>query len=61
MIDLQECLSVKSAEDKTKKPHSFEVATPEATYYLKGKCVIIIYVFYLAYLPIHSYQREGEG
>lgn len=34
MIDLKDCLTVKSAEDKTGKPHSFEVATPEQTYYM---------------------------
>lgn len=33
-IDLAECLTVKSAEDKTGKPFSFEVATPDATYYM---------------------------
>jgi hypothetical protein len=34
LIDLKDCLTVKSAEDKTGKPHSFEVATPEQTYYM---------------------------
>mmetsp|Transcript_35016 Transcript_35016/g.97749 ORF Transcript_35016/g.97749 Transcript_35016/m.97749 type:complete len:136 (-) Transcript_35016:33-440(-) len=33
-IDLRDCLTVKSAEEKTDKRHSFEVATPEATYYM---------------------------
>ena len=33
-IDLAACLTVKSAEDKTDKRNSFEVATPEATYYM---------------------------
>ena len=33
-IDLKDCLTVKSAEDKTKKKYSFEVATPDSTYYL---------------------------
>lgn len=34
VIDLKDCLTVKSAEDQTGKPNSFEVATPEATYYM---------------------------
>lgn len=34
VIDLKDCLTVKSAEDKTGKAHSFEVATPEQTYYM---------------------------
>ena len=33
-IDLKDCLTVKSAEEKTKKKYSFEVATPESTYYM---------------------------
>lgn len=33
-MDLKDCLTVKSAEDKTGKPHSFEVATPEQTFYM---------------------------
>lgn len=33
-IDLRDCLTVKSAEEKTDKRHSFEVATPEATFYM---------------------------
>lgn len=33
-IDLQECLTVKSADDKVNKMHCFEVATPDATYYM---------------------------
>ena len=34
VIDLSECLTVKSAEEKTNKKYCFEVATPEATYYM---------------------------
>ena len=34
IIDLKDCLTVKSAEEKSGKPHSFEVATPEHTYYM---------------------------
>ena len=34
VIDLSECLTVKSAEEKTSKKHSVEVATPDATYYM---------------------------
>lgn len=34
MIDLQGCLTVKSAEEKTGKAHSFEVSTPDQTFYL---------------------------
>ena len=34
MIDLSECLTVKSAEEKTNKPYCFEVATPESTFYM---------------------------
>jgi hypothetical protein len=34
VIDLKDCLTVKSAEEKSGKPHSFEVATPEHTYYM---------------------------
>lgn len=33
-INLRECLTVKSAEDKTNKKHSFEVATPSETFFL---------------------------
>ena len=31
---MSECLTVKSAEEKTDRRHSFEVATPEQTYYM---------------------------
>lgn len=34
LIDLKDCLTVKSAEEKCGKAHSFEVATPEHTYYM---------------------------
>lgn len=34
MIDLSECLTVKSAEEKTNKRYCFEVATPESTFYM---------------------------
>jgi hypothetical protein len=34
VINLRDCLTVKSAEDKTGKKHSFEVATPEQTYFM---------------------------
>eukprot|EP00753_Platysulcus_tardus_P008217 PLAT15819.1.p1 GENE.PLAT15819.1~~PLAT15819.1.p1 ORF type:complete len:129 (+),score=42.09 PLAT15819.1:38-388(+) len=34
MVDLSQCLTVKSADVKTRKKHSFEVATPVATYYM---------------------------
>ncbi len=33
-IDLSECLTVKSADEKTEKPHSFEVATPDQVFYM---------------------------
>eukprot|EP00941_MAST-03F_sp_MAST-3F-sp1_P004024 g4024.t1 len=33
-VDLHDCLTVKSAEEKTNKRHCFEVATPESTYYM---------------------------
>ena len=33
-IDLSECLTVKSAEERTSKKHCFEVATPDATYFM---------------------------
>lgn len=34
MIDLKDCLTVKSADEKTGKAHSFEVATPEQVYFM---------------------------
>lgn len=34
VIDLKDCLTVKSADEKTGKPHSFEVATPEQVYFM---------------------------
>ena len=34
VIDLSECLTVKSAEEKTNKLNCFEVATPDATYFM---------------------------
>ena len=37
MIDLSECLTVKSAEDKTNMRFCFEVATPESTYYMHAE------------------------
>jgi len=33
-IDLKDCLTVKSAEDKTNKRNSFEVATPQEIFFL---------------------------
>ncbi len=37
VIDLKYCLTVKSAEDKTNKPNSFQVATPQESYFLCAK------------------------
>ncbi|RHY32027.1 hypothetical protein DYB32_002952 [Aphanomyces invadans] len=37
VIDLSECLTVKSAEEKTNKRYCFEVATPESTYYMHAE------------------------
>lgn len=34
MIDLAQCTTVKSADLKSKKRHSFEISTPEITYLL---------------------------
>ena len=34
VIDLKDCLTVKSAEEKTGKMHAFEVATPDQVYFL---------------------------
>jgi hypothetical protein len=34
VIDLKDCLTVKSADEKTGKPHSFEVATPDQVYFM---------------------------
>src|SRR5689334_6769814 len=34
VIDLSHCLTVKSAEEKTGKPHALEITTPEQTYYM---------------------------
>jgi hypothetical protein len=34
MIDLAHCTTVKSADLKSKKRHSFEISTPELTYLL---------------------------
>mmetsp|Transcript_8606 Transcript_8606/g.10683 ORF Transcript_8606/g.10683 Transcript_8606/m.10683 type:complete len:174 (+) Transcript_8606:86-607(+) len=33
MIDLKNCLTVKSAEEKTRRPHSLVIKTPDETYY----------------------------
>eukprot|EP00516_Mucochytrium_quahogii_P005384 CAMPEP_0203747846 /NCGR_PEP_ID=MMETSP0098-20131031/2886_1 /ASSEMBLY_ACC=CAM_ASM_000208 /TAXON_ID=96639 /ORGANISM=" , Strain NY0313808BC1" /LENGTH=115 /DNA_ID=CAMNT_0050636411 /DNA_START=403 /DNA_END=750 /DNA_ORIENTATION=- len=33
-IDLKDCLTVKSAEDKTNKKNCFEVATPQEVFFL---------------------------
>lgn len=33
-IDLSVCLTVKSADEKTEKAHSFEVATPDQVFYM---------------------------
>ena len=33
-IDLSDCLTVKSADDKINKPHCFEVSTRSKTYYM---------------------------
>jgi hypothetical protein len=34
VIDLQHCLTVKSAEEKTGKKHAFEVATPDQVFFM---------------------------
>ena len=34
-IDLKDCLTVESAEDKTGKSNCFEVATAESTFYMR--------------------------
>ncbi|CAM9590481.1 unnamed protein product, partial [Heterosigma akashiwo] len=33
MVDLRSCLTVKSAEEKTRRPHSLVIRTPDETYY----------------------------
>lgn len=33
-VNLKECISIRSADDKTGKANSFEISTPDATYYL---------------------------
>eukprot|EP00640_Fibrocapsa_japonica_P009687 CAMPEP_0113948744 /NCGR_PEP_ID=MMETSP1339-20121228/71785_1 /TAXON_ID=94617 /ORGANISM="Fibrocapsa japonica" /LENGTH=80 /DNA_ID=CAMNT_0000955895 /DNA_START=99 /DNA_END=341 /DNA_ORIENTATION=- /assembly_acc=CAM_ASM_000762 len=33
MVDLRHCLTVKSAEEKTRKPHSLVIKTPDETFY----------------------------
>lgn len=34
MIDLTDCLRIKSAEEMTNQPNCFEIVTPETTYYM---------------------------
>eukprot|EP00940_MAST-03C_sp_MAST-3C-sp2_P002878 g2878.t1 len=34
MIDLEKCVTVKSAEEKTNKRNCFEIATPENVFYM---------------------------
>ena len=34
VIDLRSCLTVKTADEKTGKPHSFEVATGEQVFFM---------------------------
>ena len=34
VIDLSQCLTIKSADDKTRRAHSFEIATPAETFFL---------------------------
>lgn len=43
MIDLSRCTTVKSADLKSHKKHSFEISTPETTYLLyAGKIYIMV-------------------
>lgn len=34
VIELRHCLTVKSAEERTGKPHAFEVATPDKVFFM---------------------------
>ena len=53
MIDLSRCTTVKSADLKSHKKHSFEISTPETTYllyagelYFSAQHVYVIYEIY---------------
>ncbi len=46
MIDLSRCTTVKSADLKAHKKHSFEISTPETTY--------LLYAGELTYFLVHS-------
>jgi hypothetical protein len=42
VIDLSKCPTIKSADDKTGKPHSFEVATLDRTYFMYVSCAVAV-------------------
>ena len=62
MIDLSRCTTVKSADLKAHKKHSFEISTPDTTYLLyAGEAWIVITLLYLseiAVIPIHVYNTH---
>ena len=37
VINLKDCLTVKSADEKTGRANSFEVATPDQTYFMQAE------------------------
>lgn len=59
MIDLSRCTTVKSADLKAHKKHSFEISTPETTYLLYAGelvrlCCVVLFVHYISwYFVIH--------
>ena len=57
MIDLSRCTTVKSADLKAHKKHSFEISTPDTTYllYAGETCIVItlLHVSEIAVIPIH--------
>ncbi len=50
MIDLSRCTTVKSADLKAHKKHSFEISTPDTTYLLyAGECINIMCCEFIAH------------
>jgi hypothetical protein len=56
MIDLSRCTTVKSADLKAHKKHSFEISTPETTYLLyAGEIRFSLFVWVLKPISQLSY------
>jgi hypothetical protein len=61
MIDLSRCTTVKSADLKAHKKHSFEISTPETTFLLyAGEWAMNFFRDYLMIFLVYGYSDKTD-